>query len=162
MKPYIVNSRRDPQLLKNLLADPYPVLLEGIHSTYYLSELVKTKKNVFVRAHNIEWQYYKSLALSEKSFLKKLFFKIESFKLQHYENRNLRYANKVFCFTENDGAWFKSHGIDAQVVNPVLSNLKVNTVAGMGKAILIHGNLSVNDMVNSINPRLICDKFVIK
>lgn len=157
MKPYIVNSRRDPQLLKNLLADSYPVLLEGIQSTYYLSELVKTKKNVFVRAHNIEWQYYKSLALSEKSFLKKLFFKIESFKLQHYENRNLRYANKVFCFTENDGAWFKSHGIDAQVVNPVLSNLKVNTVAGMGKAILIHGNLSVNDMVNSI--KLILEQF---
>ena len=76
--PYIVNSRINKALLQNLLKDEYPVLLEGIHCTYLLfTDQLKSKK-VFVRLHNVEFEYYHQLSKSENSFFKKMYFQTES------------------------------------------------------------------------------------
>src|SRR5690348_14379175 len=36
--PYIVLSRNSAELKKNLMKDDYPVLMEGLHSTYLLND----------------------------------------------------------------------------------------------------------------------------
>ena len=69
--PYIVSSRINPALIKNLLKDNYPVLLEGIHCTYYLYHGELNQRKVLVRLHNVEFEYYKQLARSTDNFYKK-------------------------------------------------------------------------------------------
>ena len=47
-KPYIVQSRANPELLKNLLKDDHPVLMEGVHCTAFLYQLRQNNKKVFL------------------------------------------------------------------------------------------------------------------
>ncbi|MBK7885630.1 MAG: hypothetical protein IPJ81_18955 [Chitinophagaceae bacterium] len=72
--PFIVNSRRDKNLLKNLSKDSYPVLLEGIHCTYLLHTGKLKNRQIVIRLHNVECEYYKHLAKYENHFIKKYIF----------------------------------------------------------------------------------------
>ncbi|MDR1762970.1 MAG: glycosyltransferase family 1 protein [Dysgonamonadaceae bacterium] len=83
--PYIVNSRRNSDLLKNLMADHAPILFEGLHCCYYLSDRHLKNRIKLVRAHNIEHLYYSGLAKNAASPLKKLYFNSEARKLQKFE-----------------------------------------------------------------------------
>src|SRR5579862_359868 len=69
--PFIVNSRKCDELIHNLQKDNHPVLLEGIHSTYYLYKEKLNNRKVIVRLYNTEFEYYHHLALHEKDPLKK-------------------------------------------------------------------------------------------
>src|SRR5687767_2689119 len=80
--PYIVASRKNPKLLSKLNEDDVPVLFEGIHTTGFVEELNKRKK--FLRAHNIEHQYYGHIAKDCQKF-QYLFFQRESLALERYE-----------------------------------------------------------------------------
>ncbi|MGN6540534.1 MAG: mannosyltransferase, partial [Ginsengibacter sp.] len=84
--PYIVSSRINPALIKNLLKDNYPVLLEGIHCTYYLYHGELNQRKVLVRLHNVEFEYYKQLARWTNNFYKKIYYTLESRLLKKYEN----------------------------------------------------------------------------
>ena len=42
--PFIVYSRRDNKLLQNLLKDQHPILMEGIHCSYYLQRRGLTER----------------------------------------------------------------------------------------------------------------------
>ncbi|HFS67963.1 MAG TPA: mannosyltransferase, partial [Flavobacteriia bacterium] len=37
-KPFIVKSRSDAKLVKNLIKDDYPILFEGLHTTFPLND----------------------------------------------------------------------------------------------------------------------------
>src|ERR1700712_4894134 len=50
--PFIVNSRKNEDLIRNLKKDNYPVLLEGIHCTYYLHTGKLANRIVLLRLHN--------------------------------------------------------------------------------------------------------------
>ena len=80
--PYIVNSRQSEELLKNLLADEYPILFEGLHSCYYLGHEALKGRMLVYRESNIEHQYYYNLFKSERNIGRKLFFLIESLRLR--------------------------------------------------------------------------------
>ena len=69
--PFIVYSRKNRKLYQNLLKDDFPIIFEGIHSTAYVSKI--NKKRTFIRSHNIEWEYYKYLFISESNLLKNYF-----------------------------------------------------------------------------------------
>ncbi len=73
--------------MSNLLKDDYPVLLEGIHCTYFLYSGELKNKKVFVRLHNVEYEYYEELAKTTKNILKKLYFFHESNLLKKYEKQ---------------------------------------------------------------------------
>lgn len=64
--PYIVSSRKNEMLIKNLSADNYPVLLEGTHCTYILFKNIFPKRKILYRLHNVEHIYYRQLFRSEK------------------------------------------------------------------------------------------------
>ncbi|HRP33323.1 MAG TPA: mannosyltransferase, partial [Agriterribacter sp.] len=60
--PYIVGSRSAPELLSNLTRDDFPVLLEGVHCTFWLYKGRLNGRKVILRLHNVEFEYYHHLA----------------------------------------------------------------------------------------------------
>lgn len=142
--PYIVKSRANKQLIKRLLQDDFPVLMEGIHCSYFLHTSDLPKHRCFVRLHNVEFQYYRQLAETTSSFFKKQFFKRESRLLKNYE---ASLANKAdfWTVTEKDLEVFvKQLGYNSVDYLPVyLPDYKPAWHGERGHYCLYHGNLSV-------------------
>ena len=142
--PYIVNSRANEKLLKNLLADDVPVLMEGIHCTAFLRQLLKENRDVFLRLHNVECLYYSQLFQRETNFFRKIYFLNESIFLRHYEKR-LPDDLPVIAVSPNDAAFYR-HELDKKSTTylPVFIPYKeVLCKEGIGNYCLYHGNLSV-------------------
>lgn len=144
--PYIVSSRSDKQLLENLSKDDYPILMEGVHCTYFLNNDSLKNRRTFVRLHNVEHQYYKKLADNESNFLKKCYFLYESWLLKGYEKS---IANKATFWpvSEQDTDLyrkeFQAKNIDFLPV--FLPWQEVFYHSDKGCFCLYHGNLSVNE-----------------
>lgn len=142
--PFIVKSRNSEVLLQRLLADNFPVLLEGQHCTFRIDELIKNGKKVAVRMHNIEWQYYRDLAKDAKTTSERLFFSMESRKLRKQENQLKKVP--LWCISEKDREHYMNLGFHASYL-PVTINRELilepmETPDGKSFA-LFHGNLSV-------------------
>ncbi len=144
--PYIVRSRSDMSLLKNLQKDKHPVLLEGIHSTYLLKKGLLNDRKVFVRLHNVEYKYYRQLAKHESNFFKKMFYLNESFLLKNYE-RSI--ANKATYWpvssADTDLYKKKFHAGNINFLPVFLPWKEVDTKPGKGYFCLYHGNLAINE-----------------
>lgn len=144
--PYIVSSRKNPGLIKNISKDSYPVLLEGIHCTYYLYHGELSNRKVWVRLHNVEYEYYRQLAKSTGNYFKKLYFLLESRLLKRYEkviaqNGNLIAVNKKDQLTYQ--RTFSAKNI--QFLPVFLPFDEVKSKTGKGNFCLYHGNLSVSE-----------------
>ena len=143
--PYIVSSRNNPHLLKNLLKDNHPILLEGIHCTYFLYKEKLVNRKVMIRLHNVEYKYYSNLADSESSFLKKIYFQWESRLLKRYEKLLSKKA-LFFAMTKNDQKTYTSMGATKiKYLPPFLPCDKVKAVPGKGTFCLYHGDLSIGE-----------------
>jgi len=117
--PFIVYSRKNKELLKNLMKDDLPIIFEGIHTTASISKI--NKKRTFIRSHNIEWEYYKNLLISEKNLFKKFFFWVEHIKLKLYETKIYKDQNAL-AISEKDQKWLINNGANAVLVNPFHRN----------------------------------------
>lgn len=51
--PYIVKSRSSKELLENLNSNDFPILFDGLHTTYFLKHPKLRSRKKFVRVHNI-------------------------------------------------------------------------------------------------------------
>ncbi|MEP6584527.1 MAG: mannosyltransferase [Ginsengibacter sp.] len=126
------------------MKDDFPVLLEGIHCTYFLFRNELKGRKVIVRLHNVEYQYYRGLANSSKNILKKLYFVVESRLLKKYE-RDISNKAVFLAVSEMDKQVyieeFASKNIDYLPV--FLPFNEVSSKAGRGTYCLYHGNLSV-------------------
>ncbi|MES2777917.1 MAG: glycosyltransferase family 4 protein [Bacteroidota bacterium] len=142
--PYIVASRANTELLKNLTSDDHPVLLEGIHCTYFLSSGDLAGKKVFVRLHNVEYLYYQQLGNSTSSWLKKIFYQRESRLLKSYE---ASLKDKATFWTVNDkdlDVFSNEFGYRSiQNLPPFMPEYEPEWTGGKGSYCLYHGNLSV-------------------
>ena len=69
--PYNVYGRKDKNLIKNLLKNDYPILFEGLHSCYYLSDKRLRNRFKIFRECNIEHDYYNALSHSTDNIIKK-------------------------------------------------------------------------------------------
>lgn len=142
--PYIVSSRINEDLIKNLQKDNYPIILEGIHCTGILPQLDLDNRKVVVRMHNEESIYYKELARAESSILKKIYFLHESRLIKKYY-RQLSDKCIYACIS----------GEDISILNKEYNLNNVNFLSafpawqtvtgeeGIGNLCLYHGNLSV-------------------
>lgn len=146
--PYIVVSRANEELLTNLAADDHPVLFEGLHTTYFLSDPALAHKRRIVRAHNVEHEYYKQLARHERNFARRYFFNAESSKLLKYE-KVLADASAVAAISENENHHFNSHFQNSFLLPAFHLHDTVNSLTGRGDFALYHANLSVNDNVEA-------------
>ncbi|MNV17285.1 hypothetical protein D3C71_1080690 [compost metagenome] len=147
--PYIVKSRNSEELLRRLLSDDAPILLEGQHSTFWINELIKNQKQVAIRMHNIEWHYYRDLAKEAKTTSERLFFGMESKKLKKQESRLKKVP--LLCISESDQSYYNSLGFHA-VYLPVTihSDLVLEPIEGEQFA-LFHGNLSIGENLEAIH-----------
>lgn len=143
LRPYIVNSRKSPALLKNLLLNDAPILFEGLHTCYFLNHPNLANRKKYVRAHNIEHEYYNTLASAEASYWKRLFFKSEAKLLAQYEVI-LKEANKVFAIAEKDFKYFTAQ-FKTEFIPAFHSNSTVTSQPGNGEYCLYQGNLSVSE-----------------
>ena len=69
--PYNVYSRKDERLLRNLRKDDYPILFEGLHTCYYLTDPELAGRIKIFRGCNIEHDYYHAIGQAEHHPLKK-------------------------------------------------------------------------------------------
>jgi glycosyltransferase involved in cell wall biosynthesis len=143
--PYIVSSRKNEQLLQNLLKDDYPILMEGVHCTYLLFDSRFSKRTCFVRLHNVEYQYYQELCHGTASPLKKLYYLIESRLLKVYEKKIASKA-AFLAITEKDAAVYRNNLGCKHIAHlpAFIPGWKVDCTEGMGAYCLYHGDLSVD------------------
>ncbi len=141
-EPYVVASRRSEALIKDLLKDDYPILCEGLHTTAILNDSRLGGRKVFVRAHNVEHDYYRLLADSEPTFWKRWFYRMEARKLRRYEPI-LKKAAGIFAITRQDADYFNQHYGKAVLVPGFSALSRVCSETGRGDYVLYHGNLSV-------------------
>lgn len=146
--PYIVKSRNSEALLKRLLADDSPILLEGQHSTFWINELLKEHRKVAVRMHNIEWQYYRDLAADAKTTSERLFFSMESRKLRKQELK-LK-GIPLLCISKSDQEYYQNGGFQALYLPVTINPDLLLTPTESEPFGLYHGNLSVPENVEAV------------
>ena len=145
--PFIVYSRKNNALIKNLQKDDHPILLEGIHCTYYLYKGVLANRKIFVRLHNVEFEYYRHLAMHELNPLKKLYYTYESSLLKKYEKK---IAEKAFIIavSQHDMLLYKElfHASNIHYLPVFIPYTLAICKEGNGCCCcLYHGNLAVNE-----------------
>lgn len=144
--PYIVFSRSSPALLANLQKDNYPILFEGIHTTFLLQTNLLKGRKIFVRLHNCEFRYYAQLAKHEKKFFNRLYYKYESFLLKKYERRIAKRCS-LLAISESDKETFITElkAKDIQFIPAFAGWEQVTSQEGKGCYCLYQGNLSINE-----------------
>lgn len=142
--PYIVSSRSSDALIDNLLKDGHPILFEGLHTCYHLNDTRLKKRKRFVRTHNIEHDYYSSLARVERSLMKKLYFKSEAKKLKLFEQQ-IGDADHVLAISAKDAAELSSRYANVTLLPAFHGYHDVRIKEGSGKFALYHGNLEVGE-----------------
>lgn len=159
-EPFIVSSRDSDELFNRMFQDRYPLLIEGIHGCQLLSRLRQREsqgdgfhRTILVRAHNVEQDYYRRLARTERRPLRKLYLSLEASKLRRYEPV-LKLADGVLAITDADAEFFRNMGCRQvttmapffpvprrnECVNDPTVKLPVE-----GPYVLYHGDLSVPD-----------------
>ncbi len=142
--PVIVHSRRSNKLLKRLGQDAYPILMEGMHCSYYICHPAIRHKIKVIRAHNVEHEYYYGLYKSETNWAKKFFFYLESLKLKRYESK--RFGGIFIApVSIEDEVFFKNiYGANHVRIAPSLHLFEACTPPVLiADFVLYHGNLSV-------------------
>ena len=144
LTPFIVNSRKSEALVLDLLKDDYPILCEGLHTTAVLLDKRLRNRKVFVRAHNVEHDYYNGLAEVERCGWKRLFYHVEAWKLGRYEPV-LKNAAGIFAISQKDADYFKQYYNNVTLVPGFSATDSVCSETGRGEYVLYHGNLSVRE-----------------
>jgi hypothetical protein len=144
--PYIVSSRMNEVLAETLLKDDFPILMEGIHTTFLLNDLRFAKRKKFVRLHNVEHMYYKELAYTTHSYFDKIYYLRESFLLKKYESSINKSANAFWAVTQKDVAYFKEklnyNNIDYLPVY-LPDSWRITQLSPIGSYCLFQADLSV-------------------
>ncbi len=149
-KPYIVVTRKDDQLLRNLELNPAPILFEGLHTCYFLNSESLKKHLKLARTHNIEHDYYQNLQKVERNIFRKLFFCIEACKLRNYE-KILKNADHLLSISPNDNLYFDRKFGNSHFVPAFHPFNQIRSQEGKGDYILFHGNLSVAENKQAVN-----------
>jgi Glycosyl transferases group 1 len=144
--PYIVCSRSNPELLERLLQDEFPILLEGVHCSYLTQDNRFANRKILLRLHNVESVYYKQLANSSTSWLKKLYYLRESAVLRRYEQR-IASNWPLLAVTQSDAdmAAISYQSNNITVIPVFLPFQNIESPQGTGCYCLYHGNLSVDE-----------------
>lgn len=144
--PYTVKSRQSKELELNLLKNDFPILFEVLHTCYLMNDdRFKNRKKIY-RHSNIEHDYYAELSKSERSFLKKIYLKIEAFKLKSFESI-LKFSDLIFAVNQKDREYFevKFPSVKSVYLPSFHPNNEVKIENGISDFVLFHGNLCVSE-----------------
>lgn len=150
-KPYIVVTRKSNRLKKNLLANDYPILFEGLHTCYLLNHASFKNRLTIYRESNIEHRYYSHLAKSEMNLLKKMYLYVESRKLKKFES-TVANASMNFIVSQTDFHYFemKYGQLNNYFIPSFHEHNEVVIPEGLGSFVLYHGNLSVSENYEAV------------
>lgn len=145
--PFIMQTRMSRSLLKRLKKDDHPILFEGIHTAGLVWKRALRHRHKIVRMHNVEWQYYEHLwkLTSKRSLLEKIYYFVESLKLQRIEPQVLLHADEILAISTNDAAYFRKYKANTHYIPTFHPNSFVESQLGRGEYVLFHGKLSVPD-----------------
>lgn len=145
--PFIMQTRMNRSLLKRLKKDSHPILFEGIHTAGFVLKKSLRHRQKIVRMHNVEWQYYEHLwkLTSNLAIWEKLYFFLESIKLQRIEPYVLLHSDEIIAISTKDEAYFKQHKANTHHIPAFHPNAFVESQLGRGEYVLFHGKLSVPD-----------------
>ena len=147
-RPFIVTSRESEDLIQNLIKDDYPILLEGLHTCGVLLDDRLNGRRIFVRAHNLEHEYYRYLADTEKKLNKRLFLRIEARKLRKFESV-LAKATGILAISNKDYEYFKQLYSNVYLIPAYAGFDKVDVLEGQGDFVLYHGKLDISENYNA-------------
>lgn len=142
--PYIVSSRANRELEDRLQKDNFPIIFEGLHTTFLLNKLNVTRnRKTFLRLHRLESTYYRDLFRITPVGVQKLYYFIEYALCKRYEKKIF---NKTFCITRSEQLEEKLHTIHEEIKTQFIPKftrlpLPIYTV-GKGGFCLYHGKLS--------------------
>jgi hypothetical protein len=142
--PFVVVTRSSEKLIENLLRDKHPILFEGLHSCFHLSDERLSGRIKIVRTHNIEHDYYKNLENVEKSFFRKTYFKMEAKKLERFE-KLLSKADHIAAISASDTKELSGRYKNVHHITAFHPNEEVKIRDGKGSFCLYHGNLEVGE-----------------
>lgn len=142
--PYNVYGRKDKNLIKNLLKNDYPILFEGLHSCYYLSDKRLRNRFKIFRECNIEHDYYNALSHSTDNIIKKSFFKLEGLRFRLFQ-KNVKWADLIISVSTTDADYLRKVFPEKKVefIPCFHANEKITTLTWKSNYILYHGKLSV-------------------
>lgn len=142
--PYNVYSRKEPELIANLLKNDHPILFEGLHCCYYMSDPRLKNRIKIYREANIEHDYYAHLAQAESHPVRKCFFRIEAWRFKRYQ-KVVQYADLVIAVSTTDTDYLRRQFPDKQIefVPCFHTNDRITVKPGSSDFILYHGKLSV-------------------
>ncbi len=142
--PYIVSSRSNAELLNRLAADNHPILLEGIHCSFLLTDPRFEKRKIVLRLFNVEHCYYRQLFHHERSLVRKAFYYNESRLLQKYESMVAKRVT-VLTLSDKDTCYYKQKlgATDVHTLPVFVPHHELHPAEGLGSFCLYHGNLGV-------------------
>jgi Glycosyl transferases group 1 len=144
IKPFIVNTRNNSEIFEQLKKDEDPILLDGFHCTTYLNRNELGERDIYVRNHNIEHDYYNGLAKAQRNIIRKIYHKSEAIKLKNHE-KILSTATGLFAISPNDNEYLnKSYG-RSHLIPAFHPNDHLSIPKGIGDYAFYHGDLAVGE-----------------
>jgi hypothetical protein len=145
LKPHIISSRIEPELIHRLNRDDYPVLLEGLHCSGIIPHL-DARKKIVVRVHNNEAEYYEALSGTESNLFRKLYFLYEAALLSHYQKKLPGKAMYAFISSVDKEVFKENYKQQQQQFLPAFIPWQtILSKAGKGEYCLYHGNLFISE-----------------
>lgn len=148
--PFIVKSRINEQLVLNLIKDGAPILFEGLHTCGIINDSRLNNRKKLVRMHNVEHLYYEGLAKAETNILRKLYFRLESYKLSKYESM-ISMADQILAISESDTKYFQRYNKITTYLPAFVEAYSENKNAEIHNFCLYHGNLEVVENQNALS-----------
>lgn len=142
--PFIILTRKSELLKERLLNDNDPILMEGLHSTLLLNDPLFANRKIIVRTHNVEHDYYNSLAAIEKNIFKRYYFYNEAGKLAKYESV-LKKASLIAPISPADTEHFKSINSNSIYIPAFHPFDAVQISTDNENYFLYHGNLAIGE-----------------
>lgn len=142
--PFSVVSRYDENMIFNINRIEGAILFEGLQSTYVLNKQVFKNRNIFLRLHNLESDYYNGLYKSEKNYIKKLLLGLEALKYKPYQEI-IRKFDAVFTLSHFETDFVNFHYNNAHYIPVFHGNPAVVELSSFGKFAIYHGDLRLAD-----------------
>ncbi len=142
--PFVVVTRSSEKMIEVLLRDKHPILFEGLHCCFHLTDEKLKDRIKIVRMHNIEHDYYKNLEKVEKSIFRKIYFGMEATKLKRFE-KVLNKASYIAAISPADAKELSERYKNVHHITAFHPNEKVSIKEGNGNFCLYHGNLEVGE-----------------
>jgi hypothetical protein len=128
------------------MQNQHPILYEGLHSCYTISDPRLADRIKICRTSNIEHDYYYHIAKACRNPIHKAFHLIEAIKFKNFQ-KNLRHAALILPISTTDAHYLKNI-FPAHLVKFIPAfhpDNAINAKAGAGNYLLYHAKLSVHE-----------------